>query len=119
VTACHISWPCKLRRVACSKDEVRRSLQAVQAVQLEVPCCPFLMQPNDLKPLFDLLAVAEPVQNPDFAKAANLIKHVRFVIVDGHHRYNALRELSNQGIPNIPKLVRTAVPMKATIYKVI
>jgi hypothetical protein len=77
------------------------------------------MQPNDLKPPFDLIAVAEPVRTPDFSKAANLIKHVRFVIVDGHHRFNALKELCNQGIPNIPKLVRTAVPLKATIYKVI
>jgi hypothetical protein len=54
-----------------------------------------------------LVATATP--KPDFNKAATLIKHVRFVVVDGHHRFNALKELEQQKQANVPKLVCSAV----------
>jgi ParB-like chromosome segregation protein Spo0J len=38
-------------------------------------------------------------------KAASLIKKVRFVIVDGHHCFNALKELQKEKFPGLPKLV--------------
>jgi hypothetical protein len=44
-------------------------------------------------------------EKADRTKAATLIRRVRYVIVDGHHRFNALKELHKEGFPNLPKLV--------------
>jgi hypothetical protein len=45
------------------------------------------------------------VQKPDRIKASSLIKQVRFVIVDGYHRFNALKELQKEKFAGLPKLV--------------